>query len=302
MNEKQLASKFITNKNLSEMIKQHIDYVNKYLEKVENIENEIDREISYKQLGVIVLSAIEALLKTFLVEIDLRCKEKKCFEKCSYRLYNEEKEMKSISIREAIRHLNNTRCFWIDPTHENKLDILIEKRNYAHLSKYIEDSDENSKFDKKIVEDLLDYYYELLWQFDLNEWYFLNKEKCLKILDENGYELTKKFNNSEKENFYTQKLSLLLDKAYHKIDLDFQDYKMIKKIKKIEKNSIDKVVRGALNLFIIFGTRGVDKDNFYNELNRKLNDTWLSDKMKEVTKENEKNVKCQYYFNQKREY
>lgn len=285
MSEEKLSSKYITDKNLSKMIQQHVDYVENYLERVETIENEAYKEISYKQLGSIALSAIEALLKSFLVEIDLRCRGKSCLEKCAYRFYNEDREMSKIGIREVISQLNDTRCFWINPKYEEELDLLIEMRNYIHLSKYIEENDEKLKFDKEFVERLLNYYYEVLGQFNLNKWYFLNEEKCLKVLDEDGYQLTKRFNENERDMFYSQKLTLLLEKVYWEKDFDEKDFKLIEKLKRHKIKNIDKVLKDSFNSSLFSWKDISDNADFYHELDRRVDIAWLKEKIKNNKKQ-----------------
>ena len=285
MSEEQLSSKYITDKNLSKMIQQHIDYVENYLEKVETIENEVYKEISYKQLGSIVLSTIEALLKSFLVEIDLRCKEKMCLEKCDYRFCKENNEIRKIGIRKVISQLNDPRCFWINPKYEDELDFLIEMRNYIHLSKYIEEGNEKLKFDREFVEKLLDYYCEVLDQFNLNAWYFLNEEKCLKVLDEDGYQSTKRFNENERDMFYSQKLALLLEKVYWKKDFEERDIHLIEKLKRKEIKNIDKVLKDSFDLSLFSWKDISDNADFYHELDRRVDIAWLKEKIKNNKKQ-----------------
>ncbi len=220
-----IASRFIQDENLSSEIQQNILFVENYIDKVEETFNEkVEREIVYRELGVIVFSCIEALLKSVLFEINYRCKKNrlknnKCtFNKCAYRkclnyLGNKTNYLlisktDEIKIIDALIHLVKTRLFMLFPEEIDEFTKLNAKRNYVHISKKIGQKNLDINFGKDYSLILLKYYYTLLDQLDLCDCYFGKKDICLKKLDSNGFRDTSNMFEIDKnyyylDNFYT---------------------------------------------------------------------------------------------------
>lgn len=258
MNDSQFASKYITDKNLSMMIKQHINYVKEYLDKVETIENDIYKEISYKQLGTILTSTIEAICKLMLAEINNKCKKAKCKKECVYRKYSTNKKIQKLHIIDALEHLNNTRNFWISPEKMSVIIKLLEKRNYIHLSKYISDKNENIVFNKEFVLDLLEIYDDCIFQFDLNEWFFENEENCLKKLDENGFEFTQIDNLFYTIRFYERTMLPIFNKIVSDYQLSNDDNELIRQFNGESEEIRGKTIIELMHL--VFNSRYSNKE------------------------------------------
>ena len=245
-----LASNFISDENLSKMIQKNISFVEKYIDSIDSKFDDIkEKQIVYRELGSIVLSCVEALLKTLLVEIKIRCKKEKCNDKeCSYFKYKTESKINNAKLKEIIDFLMNARLFWFQPTRIEKIYELIDLRNYIHISKNIAYEDKSDRFNKEYVECMLDLYYDSINQYNLNEWYFTNENLCLKILDENGYEETEKLNVKFIKNHFSFQIIQLYFDLFNGEDLDDE-----------KKNTLSK----------LRDSKFVDKEeiaNFFNEM------------------------------------
>lgn len=187
-----IASKFIRDERLSLEIQQNISFVENYVDSVEDsFEFGIEQEIAYRELGVIVYSCIEALMKSVLYEINERCKKRKCDNKeCPYRKYRDTSAINHAKVINSIVHLVNTRLFMLFPDEIAELKKYNTMRNYVHISKKIGKKIINVTFDKNYPNRLLDYYYNLLNQLDLCDYYFNSDDSCLKIIDDEGYDST----------------------------------------------------------------------------------------------------------------
>ena len=193
-NYNSIASRFIQDENLSLEIQQNISFVENYIDKIyDTFEFEEERQIAYRELGVIIHSCFEAVLKSVLFEINELCKKYDCKEKdCSYRRCRSLWEINSIRVMPALKHLINTRLFMFLPEEMEEINKFTKMRNYVHLSAKIGNKKELEKFNTENLYKMLDYYYELLNQLDLCDFYFGKEKECLKIIDQDGFEGTTK--------------------------------------------------------------------------------------------------------------
>ena len=146
-----IASRFISDEKLSLTIQQNISFVEKYIDVVEDTFNEeIEKQIVYRELGSIVYSAIEAVLKSVLLEINKRCEKRNCNEtKCRYRRYNSISKINKAHTIDALIYLLNIRLFGLIPQQIDEIKRLNDLRNYVHISKSIVGSDESVSFNKE---------------------------------------------------------------------------------------------------------------------------------------------------------
>lgn len=233
----QISSTFISDEKLSLIIQQNISFVEKYIDVVENsFKNDLEKQIVYRELGSIVFSCIEALLKSVLVEINNRCERSGCVEeKCPYRKYNTVSKINRGRPIEVLKFLLNIRLLGLTPPQIDEITRLNDLRNYVHISKNIAEDKKDDSFDKKYVENLLFYYYELLDQLDLADFYFKDKNACLKLLDDDGIKSTEIQIQSESKTYYLLKVHFVIDKLFNNKTLTDND-KWILKIISDDKN------------------------------------------------------------------
>lgn len=231
INYNSLASRFISDEKLSLTIKENISFVEKYLVFIdESFDNPTERQIVYRELGSIVYSCIEAVLKSVLCEINNRCIKRKCNEDCDYRQYHSNDEINYAHNNDALTFLMNTRLLGLSPSQIDEFRKLNDLRNYIHISKNIANPVSSSCFDKTYVERLLFYYYEILDQLDLDDFYFTNEDACLLVLDQNDIAFTKKQNKGDLKAYYMVKLYDTINKILSNKELFEDDIWVLKTI------------------------------------------------------------------------
>lgn len=221
MNKGKIDLPPIYNPNIMKIIKENIGFVEKYVGEVDNISEEDDKQIMYKSLGSIVVSAIEALCKSLLIIIYNKCEQLQCKENCNYKPCKS--KIANQPVIKTMDYLCSTRLLYVNPETRNKIEKLIDLRNYIHLSKYLEEEKQQLVFDKNYVCELLDEYYDFSYQYKLCEWYFNNEELCLKKLDDDGFKTTKQMDQCNIDNYYTLKLYNVCIKILHNQAIDDDD-------------------------------------------------------------------------------
>ena len=230
INYNSLVSRFISDERLSLIIKENISFVEKYLYTVdETFNNAIERQIIYRELSSIVYSCIEAVLKSVLCEINNRCINRKCNEDCGYRQYHSNDEINVAHTFDVLMFLVNTRLLGLSPSQIDEFRKLNDLRNYIHISKNIANPVSSSCFDKTYVERLL-FYYEILDQLDLDDFYFMNDDACLLLLDQNDIAFTKKQNKGDLKTHYMIKLYDTINKLLSEKELLEDDIWALKTI------------------------------------------------------------------------
>ena len=226
-----IPSRF-SNQNLLNTIKSNILFVDKYIDLVEEkFTDKEEKTIAYKQLGSIVYSCIEATLKITLVEINNRCNNRKCKNsECKYRVYKNNDDISLGSTMNVFLYLLSTRLIGFSTNDIDKIKRLGDLRNYIHISKKINDDIEEVVLDKKYVYSLLDYYYEIVYQIDLADYYFGDDASCLKVIDDNGIAFTKKQIHNDITLYYLLKLYPILHKMFRDEKLSDEDTRTIKAI------------------------------------------------------------------------
>ena len=87
INYSQVLPKYITNIELSNEMLQNINFIEKYVDIVETyFVEDSDKQLAYKQLGIMAFSCVEALWKNLILAINNNCASRKCCEKCNYRV------------------------------------------------------------------------------------------------------------------------------------------------------------------------------------------------------------------------
>lgn len=109
-----LITHFLSNEELINKIYENIAFVKKHLNKVDSaFKSDEEKQIAYRELGSIVCSCIEAVLKGAIARIDERCTQNKCKkEDCPYRLRLE--FIDELSLTSAINHLKNVRLIGLN--------------------------------------------------------------------------------------------------------------------------------------------------------------------------------------------
>lgn len=225
-----IASKFISDHKLSLTIQQNISFVEKYIDIIDNVfKKDIEKHIVYRELGSIVYSAIEAVLKSVLFEINKRCDKRNCNNaKCKYRKYDTIYKINNERSINVLMHLLNARLFGLSQEQINEIKNLNDLRNYVHISKSIDGSDKSTLFDKEYVIRMLSYYYEILNQLDLDEFYFKDGKACLRMLDDNGFDYTEQQMQNERKSFYLSKTFHIVHKLFSNEQLSENDKWVLK--------------------------------------------------------------------------
>lgn len=220
----EIIKPYIKNQKVFNEIEKNINFVEKYIDQVEQDYEKEEQEIVYKNLGIMSFSCIEALLKSFIKHFQMNCQIRKC-EKCNdCNYYKSDKQIKEMSILQCFEHLNNMRVISVLPFEEDAIEELKDIRNYIHISKYLEETNDNHLFDKEFVEKLLQIFYVFINQIAV---FPFSKELdlCISQVDCDGYEETGLMNKKDKLNHNTQRiycsLNNLLDNKPQKTDCKF---------------------------------------------------------------------------------
>lgn len=251
------ASDYIENKDMSLRIQRNINFVLNYKDYVKEIfKKPVERQIVYKELGTIVLSCIEALAKTIIDSFKKRCtKCKYDNEKCDYKLFPDEKG----SSKSSLQYLFDVRFFHLSPDEFDEFKQLNELRNYIHISKNISETINDNVFNLDYVHRTLDCYYVLIDQLDLTGDYFFGKTKCLKILDDDGIKDTKRMNKSDRQIYYSLKMSPILRMLLRNEKLSEDDKWVLKRIDYPEDVDFDELLR-YINNIVLHGAIGFKND------------------------------------------
>lgn len=282
-----IASRFIQDENLSLEIQQNISFVENYIDKVEEaFDEKVEREIAYRELGVIVFSCIEALLQSVLFEINERCKKNKlkntqcAFNKCVYRkclnyLSNKGKyhlisNTDEIKIIDALIHLVNTRLFMLFPEEIDELTKMNAKRNYVHISKKIGQKNLDIEFNKDYPLILLSYYYKLLDQLDLCDFYFDEDDICLKELDSDGFCDTSKMHEIDKNYYYLKNFDNVIWKVFHKERLSKNDKQDLKRYNELDEVRQEMALRSTTMVLRPILQKNIDGEEYVKIRNKTL--------------------------------
>lgn len=270
-----LIENFISNKTLINKIYDNLTFVKKHIDSVDSsFENDTERHIAYRELGSIVCSCIEALLKGVIAEIDSRCAKSACEEKCSYRLNLD--NLDSLSTIKALDHLSHVRLIVLQTNMADGLMKLIDSRNYVHISKHILRVSEDRIFDKDYVYGFFDYYYELIDQLNMSvDYYFKSKRYlCLKEADGDDFESTKKLETNNRKSFYRIKVYKPLKKALLGEELSDNDEWYISRLDYSTFVNLDEIVEDIKRIIECdhgsVEDYGAEKERMLNNLKKHL--------------------------------
>jgi len=74
INYSQVIPKYISNTQLANDIQLNINFIEKYTDTIDNQQMEsIDKQLAYKQLGIMAFSCVEALWKSLILTINNNC-------------------------------------------------------------------------------------------------------------------------------------------------------------------------------------------------------------------------------------
>ena len=235
MNENQTSNNvLLENGEVISKIVQNIDFVCKYKDEVEKmLIDSSEKEIIYRELGSIVLSAIEAIMKVACLTISNRCNKNKCGKKQKCNYYKSKTAILKLLIEGLVDYFNNTRFIYINPNMKDNLIKLKDLRNYVHLSKYLDIKKQEVVFNKEFVDNMLFMYDEIYDQLSYTDWYTENKNHCLKEIDEDGFESTANTNKRDYESFICSKCYEPLTKLINNIKIEKDDEWYLYKMKDI---------------------------------------------------------------------
>lgn len=218
INYSQVLPKYITNIELSNEMLQNINFIEKYVDIVETyFVEDSDKQLAYKQLGIMAFSCVEALWKNLILAINNNCASRKCCEKCNYRVFNSFDELNRATPRQVLSHLTNVRILYVHPFEEIAIEQLQNLRNHIHLTRVLSDGNQATKFNKQFVEDMLRLYYVTINQAEMNAWYYSETNPCLRDMDGDSFETNQKQQQQERERYYTDKtIFALFDLFYEK--------------------------------------------------------------------------------------
>lgn len=240
-NYSELLPKYIADKKLANEIQCNIEFVEKYIDKVDSyFSNDKDKQIIYKQLGCIVFACVESLWKSIVLKVNRNCEKRDCNEKCKYRQFNNLDKLCNTPPRTVLAHLTNMRLLYVHPFEEEAIERLQNLRNHIHLTRTLIDGDKSVKFNKQFVEDMLRLYYVTINQAEMNYWYYDEPKPCLRELDGDAYKTTEEQQKGMRKEYYTNKIILAcIDIFYKKPITEKNEYflRRLSKPKDMDANS-----------------------------------------------------------------
>lgn len=254
------VSDFISDKNLAIKIKQNILFVENNLYKVDSLfEEETEKRIMYRELGSVAFSCLEALLKSILVEINIRCKRKCGSKACRYRRYNNLLKIEHERNVKILSFLIKTTLFYFPPNEVDEIEKLSELRNYIHISKNIRKKIDDKIFDLTFVEKILRYYYQLTDQFDLNGYYFGESESCLLVADGDNmrFEI-----DPATQTYYFLSIVPVLHKVYLNESLNDDENKLLKKMGYHAEFNFEEISNYAVDIAKRYGRRFLNQEAY----------------------------------------
>ena len=217
INYPQLIPKYISNVELANEIERNIEFIEKYVEMIDTHFNEDkDRQLAYKQLGIMAFSCVEALWKSLVLNINKNCASRKCNEECKYRKYDSNYKLNNAKPRQVLLHLTNMRILYVHPFEEVAIEQLQRLRNHIHLTRVLADGNKSTKFNRQFVEDVLRLYYVSINQAEMNAWYYNEDKPCLRDMDDNSYNVNCQQQQSMRKSYYTDKTLLVLVDLFYK--------------------------------------------------------------------------------------
>lgn len=258
----------LSNKTLAEEIQNNVDFVNKYLDSVESFDSETDKQIAYKQLGVIVFSCIEAICKGLVKEVNDRCTNRDCQDKDSCKYYfGNEKKLNNAKIIEIFNHLFDMRLMYLYASKMIYFEALRDLRNHVHISKIIIDGDESESFNKQLVNDLLNYCYETINQLGLCDWYLKDNNSCIKELDDNGYETTQDMREKEENAEIASKFYYIINKLFSDKEISKEEKRILKRLSNCG-SELTKTIADMTGNILYYKSAGFRTEEYQEKLNK----------------------------------
>ena len=258
-----LSLKYIPNKDLARQIQTHIDFVENYVDRVEELfPNVVDQQIMYKQLGIITFSCTESLWKGLVYTINMKCHTKKCSTTCPYIKFNSEKKLNTAKIRDIIDHLQNMRLIRVSPFEMFGIESLQQLRNHTHLTRLILEGDKSDKFNKNFVENMLRLYYVTFNQLEANNRFLDDKSLCIKDLDGNAYEQTKLRNKEEFKTYIGDSISNMTYELFYDKPLN-EDKQQILKCLSLKENFNEDTLADSIGRLLYYASARFQSETKY---------------------------------------
>lgn len=261
-----LASPYIGNQELSLRIQRNVIFVENYLCRVDTFfEHEIEKQIAYRQMGAIVYSSIEGILKAVVVEIDKRCEKRSCSkEDCPYRNKAIIGKIHRVHTIDALLFLFDIRLFWLPPIEVDELRRLNNMRNFVHVSKSITDIVLDERFNVGYVEKMLKYYEKIRDQLNVSGFYFEKDDACIGEIDSFGFEETKKSNVNDRQLYYENKLDSCLRNLINRKEINDEEIGALRMIGVNEELALNKTSEFVAEWLISY-SRYYRDDSKYDE-------------------------------------
>ena len=206
---------------------------------------------------------------------------------CDY--YKDINAIWKMGLIEMIDHINATRLLYIAPKDRVEAFVMKEQRNRVHL--YRSKSEPPAIYNKHYADSIVNMFYVIVNQLNTTEWYFGCAEACLKNIDEDGYNETKKVNYLQDELYEAIHSSQYLRKLFDGEKVSFEEQNQLKCAL---KNNQIKNYASAVALVLVGAQFGhyedewytTKVDDFYNRI--KENSGCSNAKIKELKREVER--------------
>lgn len=294
----EVAAKYISDSALAEQIQLNLDFIEKYFDEVDLRFNELkERQIVYKQLGIMAFSCAEALWKSLVFAINKHCEERDCKEaKCPYRKFESDMKLNSAKPKEILEHLSDTRLINILPFEMEAIEEMQELRNHIHLTRTLIDGDKSDKFNKQFVDKMLRLYYVTLNLLEINQWYFQEYKPCIKELDSSAYEDSKQGRIKDYQRYISDNVSYSTSDIFYNKPISEENQRILKKLIN-DKNFDINAMSDYIGRWLYYeSSRFLSEEEYNNAVNNYFNKLkeYISPDSKLIEKIVERKL---YYFN-----
>ena len=207
-----LMSTLMGDEKVVATLRKNIDFVGKYMSKVETIYDNDEREIAYRELGTVAFSCIELLLKAVLLNVNKDCLRYDCEHKCHF--ICDIKTIEEKKIMETADILYDSQLLWLKEDKYDELLWLREQRNGHHLSKNLCFDIVDELYDKQYVQRMINCFFLLLNSLNEGMSYFYGIFYCGENVDGKEAEKMGTFRKRRQTLLCTYRLLSILKKLF----------------------------------------------------------------------------------------
>lgn len=274
----EVAAKYISDTILAKQIQTNLDFIEKYLDAVDLKFDELkEKQIVYKQLGIMAFSCAEALWKSLVYAINKHCEERQCKKNCPYRKYQTKKQLNLAKPKEILEHLSNTRLLNIFPFEMDTIEEMQELRNHIHLTRTLIDGDQSKRFNRQFVDSMLRLYYVTLNLLEINNWYFQENKPCLSELDMNAYNDTAKKRIEDNKRYVAENVCYSTSDLFYNKQIKPEKERILQKLSRDKEVDISAISESVGRWLYYAGAQFCTDDsykeavdNYYKKLSRYL--------------------------------